>query len=117
MADAWPIEWFRCMADDDDVLFAKKEGRIIKFGSELWRVPRSIGPISIDHDHWSKLHLTLTAQQAVIISNLPIYLTCIRRLKLNLDKMIKGYHLDMNTLEMYGSIPSLPRLGWDEKGE
>lgn len=117
MAEAWPIEWFRCRADIDNVRFAKTEGRNIQVGSELWRVPLSLGPISIDHNHWSGSHLTLTSEQAMIISNLPIYLANMRLLKLALNKFMHGAHPGMSPEEMHRLIPSLPRVGWEDMEE
>ena len=38
----WNVDWYIQYSDG---------------GSEVWRVPRSIGPISADHNHWSGPHL------------------------------------------------------------
>ena len=115
MTNAWPIEWFVCKADTDDVRFAKTEERkTIRVGSEMWRVPYSIGPISIDHNHWARHHLALTNRQAIIISNLPIYLANMRKLKTVFNMFKSG---GLSPKEMEKLIPSLPRVGWENKGE
>lgn len=75
------VEWFICRADAGDVKFwtteAKKSERVpdMKVGDELWRVALSIGPVSVDHNHWAGDHLTGTPAQmeriAHLISNDP----------------------------------------------
>lgn len=67
----WVIDWFRCTADKADVDFAKKDGQALKIGDILWSVPRSIGPISIDHNHWAGDHLDITEPDARRIARLP----------------------------------------------
>lgn len=66
--EEWKIEWYVC-----------KEG-----DRELWRVPRSIGPISIDHNHWAGWHLTADEQQAKLISAAPEMLGALRRVDVHL---------------------------------
>ncbi len=43
MADKWEIDWYVCTDDDS--------------GKELWRVPKAIGPLAPDHDHWASWHI------------------------------------------------------------
>lgn len=85
------VDWFVCRADAGDVEWArakpkptdpdykelKRQGKhlnprnpALKIGDELWRVPLSIGPASIDRDHWSGYHLTCTPAQAERIAYL-----------------------------------------------
>jgi len=58
MDRVWPIDWRECLANADDVAFAKTEGRKIKVGDALWRTSDGFGPISTDHNHWTGWHLT-----------------------------------------------------------
>jgi hypothetical protein len=74
MAEPWKIKWFVCRADSDDVAYAKTEGRKLKIGDELWRVPLSIGPIEINHSHWAGEHLTCEPEEARMAANAPIML-------------------------------------------
>lgn len=50
---SWEIEWYSCKALAADVAHAHSEGRKIEIGDELWRVPRSIGPITIGQNYWA----------------------------------------------------------------
>lgn len=70
--EPWEIQWFRCTADSDDVKFAKSEGRTIKVGDELWRVPHAIGPIGTDHSHWVGEHLTGEPEDWQLVSAAPV---------------------------------------------
>ena len=53
----WEIHWYECPADAADVKYAKNEGREIKVGDALWRVPIAVDVISPEHDHWAGWHL------------------------------------------------------------
>ena len=56
----WEIDWYECRADREDV-----KARTAKKVSEvLWRVPRSIGPVSADENHWARLHLDVSEEDA-----------------------------------------------------
>lgn len=61
----WPIDWYVC-----------REGK-----EELWRVPRSIGPVSVDHDHWAGNHLTLDAADAALVAAAPDLLVALQALE------------------------------------
>lgn len=66
----WEVDWYICRADTGDVALEKKtareEKRIPKYtkaGDEMWRVARSIGPISTEHSHWGGIVLELNKDQ------------------------------------------------------
>jgi hypothetical protein len=72
--EPWEIEWYICRADVKDVQHAKTrklrrgEGRRdVQVGDELWRVPKSIGPIFPNHDHWSGSSLTCDVADAMFV--------------------------------------------------
>ena len=52
--------------------YARSKGRTkLKVGDPLWRVPRSIGPISIDRNHWAGGHLDVSEADARLIAEAP----------------------------------------------
>jgi hypothetical protein len=59
----WKIDWYTC-----------REG-----GKELWRVPRSIGPIYTDHNHWAGTYITGGEANARLIAAAPDLLDALRR--------------------------------------
>lgn len=68
----WETDWFSCRADASDVAYARSKGRTkLKVGDPLWRVPRSIGPISIDRNHWAGGHLDVSEADARLIAEAP----------------------------------------------
>lgn len=68
----WKIDWFSFTADASDVAYERSEGRTkLKVGDPLWRVPRSIGPISIDRNHWAGDHLDVSEADARLIAEAP----------------------------------------------
>lgn len=68
----WKTDWFSCTADASDVAYARSKGRTkLKVGDPLWRVPRSIGPISIDRNHWAGGHLDVSEADARLIAEAP----------------------------------------------
>lgn len=68
----WKTDWFSCTADASDVAYAHSKGRTkLKVGDPLWRVPRSIGPISIDSNHWAGDHLNVSEADACLIAEAP----------------------------------------------
>ena len=68
----WKTDWFSCRADASDVAYARSKGRTkLKVGDPLWRVPRSIGPISIDRNHWAGAHLDVSEADARLIAEAP----------------------------------------------
>lgn len=70
--EPWEIDWFICRMDRNDVAYAIKEGKSnAKVGDELWRVPRSIGPIGIEHNHWAGWYLTVKPDDAYLIAAAP----------------------------------------------
>lgn len=58
----WDIDWYIC-----------REGK-----KELWRVPRSIGPVSIDHNHWAGNHLNVSSADARLITAAPELLAALK---------------------------------------
>lgn len=62
----YEIDWYVCRADHDDAKADKK----LKIGDELWRVPHSLGPVGIGHDHWSGWHLDVDQPTAEHIARL-----------------------------------------------
>jgi hypothetical protein len=69
--DQWGVEWFECKADSDDVRHAAtkplkngEERKLLSVGDVLWRVPKEIGPISPDHNHWAGNYLACSEEEA-----------------------------------------------------
>jgi hypothetical protein len=94
--EPWEIEWYICRADERDVQHAKtrklKRGEArkdVQVGDELWRVPKSIGPIFPDHDHWSGSSLTCDVADAMFVitarSLLPLMADRIEELELEVE--------------------------------
>lgn len=81
MTEPWHIDWYVCTADTDDVKYAKSKGRTIKVGDELWRVPRSIGPISTNHCHWAGQHLDVSEDEAYLAAAAPVLQEAVHRAK------------------------------------
>jgi hypothetical protein len=50
----WTIDWYIC--------------RDNKSGEELWRVPRSIGPAHVDHDHWAGAYINVDEADAHVMA-------------------------------------------------
>jgi hypothetical protein len=62
------------------VAYARSKGRTkLKVGDPLWRVPRSIGPISIDRNHWAGDHLDVSEADARLIAETPAMAEAIER--------------------------------------
>lgn len=57
----WPIDWYIC-----------REGK-----KELWRVPRAIGPLSVDHNHWAGNYLDVGAADAALVAAAPDLLAAV----------------------------------------
>ena len=51
----WEIDWYICRDE----------------GKELWRVPRSIGPAGVDHNHWAGNYITVDEAEARLIAASP----------------------------------------------
>lgn len=98
----WPIDWYECRADSSDVDFAKTEGRAIKVGDVLWRVPLSIGPITIDHNHWAGYHLDINEHTASLVSETPAMADILRDAVNRFDR--KRYADDSLFEDMYEPI-------------
>lgn len=60
----WEIRWYECRADREDVK-AKSAKRV---GDLLWRVPKQIGPISAEENHWARLHLDVSEEDSSLIA-------------------------------------------------
>ena len=59
MADRHEIDWYVCRASSADVAaFAESGGTQVQVGDEFWRVPRRIGPVVPDSNHWAGSHLS-----------------------------------------------------------
>jgi hypothetical protein len=67
MSANWKIDWYVCRADAADVI-AKSAKRV---GEELWRVPKSIGPLGVDHNHWAGDYIDCTPEEATLASAAP----------------------------------------------
>jgi hypothetical protein len=82
----WEINWCICRADAHDVAAAKEarqEGKKIavpNVGDEFWRVPLSIGPLSVEHDHWAHWHISGPVEDAVMASYAPVFEAIIKEL-------------------------------------
>jgi hypothetical protein len=60
----WVIDWYGCTSGN---------------GKTHWRVPRSIGPISPDHDHWSGPYLDVEEPDAYLIAAAPDLLEALEK--------------------------------------
>ncbi len=49
MSEPFTIDWYNCIADTKE----EAEAGNCKIGDTMWRVPKSIGPLTIDHNHWA----------------------------------------------------------------
>jgi hypothetical protein len=58
----WEIDWYIC-----------REGN-----KELWRVPRSIGPAYVDHNHWAGNYITVDEANARLIAAAPDLLDALK---------------------------------------
>lgn len=67
----WSIDWYVCTADANDVAYANEKGKRLSIGDELWRMARSIGPVSVDNNHWAGWHLDVSEEDARLISAAP----------------------------------------------
>lgn len=71
--DAWNIEWFICRRDASDVAYELSIGNPdAKVGDELWRVPKSIGPLEVSHDHWAGYHIDCEEKDARLAAAAPL---------------------------------------------
>lgn len=75
----WEISWYTCRANAKDVAWAKSQGRTIKIGEALWKVPKSIGPLGIDHNHWAGDILDCSEEVALIAAEAPEMLKLLRK--------------------------------------
>jgi hypothetical protein len=68
----WEINWFNCTANVSDVAYARSKGDAqLQVGHTFWRVARSIGPITIDSNHWSGDYLNVSEADARLIQHAP----------------------------------------------
>ena len=68
----WEINWFNCTANASDVAYARTKGDTqLQVGHTFWCVARSIGPITIDSNHWSGDHLDVSEADARLIAAAP----------------------------------------------
>jgi hypothetical protein len=58
----WEIDWYICREGDE----------------ELWRVPRSIGPAMVDHNHWARDHINVDKADAYLIAAAPELLEALK---------------------------------------
>lgn len=62
----WEIDWYICRANAEDCRGQRK----FKPGDELWRVPKSIGPISADENHWAGDHISIDPPDIKFLSTI-----------------------------------------------
>lgn len=73
----WKIDWYVC-----------REGN-----KELWRVPRSIGPAYVDHNHWAGNYITVDDADARLIAAAP-----------DLLEVLKSTRAFINSVAPYGGL-------------
>lgn len=91
----WSISWYICRVDADDVKAANLRGETDKkIGDEMWRVPLSIGGLSVSHCHWAGNHIDCTIEDAYLISAAPELLEA-------LEELINQYECEKEVLPAY----------------
>ena len=100
MAEPWTIDWFICRMDQNDVNRAKSEGnKTAKVGDELWRVPLTIGPITIDHNHWAGWCLEGEPRDWRLAASAPVLLDLLKKVVaaeyIPLDDVLKKWVVDL----------------------
>lgn len=106
----WEISWFVCRMDAQDVAHAKSNGNeAAVVGDEMWRLPKSIGPLRVEHDYWAKYHLGLTEESdARLIADAPLLLAQRDALLAACEAVVS------EAVEAeYDEAPSIAEFPWD----
>ena len=67
----WKIEWATVYANAKDVAYAKKEGTNLSIGDVLWRRARTVGPLTIEHNHWTGWVLDCDEADVLLAASAP----------------------------------------------
>lgn len=82
----WEIDWHTCTMDSDDVALAKQMGDAgAKVGDVMWRAAKSIGPIQIEHNHWTGYTLGVGEEDAALIAAAPDLLAALEGMVAHCD--------------------------------
>lgn len=71
MPDIWEIAYTVEYATASDAETAKRDGRDISEGDELWRVVKAIGPLEADRDFWAGAHIKAARDDIRLASAAP----------------------------------------------
>lgn len=67
----WKIEWATVYANAKDVAHAKREGKNLSIGDVVWRRARAVGPLTVDHNHWTGWVLDCDEADVLLAASAP----------------------------------------------
>ena len=67
----WKIAWATVYADAKDVARAKKKGTKLSVGDVVWRRARAVGPLTIEHNHWTGWVLECDEADVLLAASAP----------------------------------------------
>jgi len=67
----WKIEWATVYANAKDVAHAKREGTNLSIGDVVWRRATAVGPLTIEHNHWTGWVLDCDEADVLLAASAP----------------------------------------------